>query len=157
MKSVRAVLKVRPPRRAFNPTTRLVSTISSSSTPRLSRTRGRALNSSLAVEPSSGSSLLEQSIFNSPNAISNHPNRNSPHQGRSVNYYYLICLFEDPPELVTPLNRYKELIQTGVLRGDDHQTRIIQKLQDLHDRLANYDPPHIPDPSQSNSLVCISC
>jgi len=42
-----------------------------------------------------------------------------------------------------------------VLRGDDHQTRIIQKLQDLHDELVNYDPPVIPYPSSENSLVSL--
>ncbi|KAJ6538495.1 AFG1-like ATPase-domain-containing protein [Mycena vulgaris] len=45
-----------------------------------------------------------------------------------------------------PLTQYKKLVQTGALRGDDHQTRIIQKLQDLHDKLVGYDPPRIARP-----------
>jgi protein AFG1 len=40
-----------------------------------------------------------------------------------------------------------------VLQGDDHQTRIIQNLQDLHDKLVDYKPPKIPDISRSNSFV----
>jgi predicted ATPase len=59
-------------------------------------------------------------------------------------------------DLLTPLRQYQKLIDTGVLRGDDHQTRIIQKLQDLHDKLLHYDPPHIPRPSHNTSLVCTS-
>ncbi|KAJ7087415.1 AFG1-like ATPase-domain-containing protein [Mycena crocata] len=46
-----------------------------------------------------------------------------------------------------PLPRYRKLVESGALRGDNHQTRIIQKLQDLHDRLVGYDPPRIPKPN----------
>jgi len=52
----------------------------------------------------------------------------------------------------TPLIQYQGLVDSGALRGDDHQTRIIQKLQDLHDDLLNYTPPSIPDANISNSL-----
>ena len=54
---------------------------------------------------------------------------------------------------ITPLQRYYHLVESGTLRGDEHQTRIIQLLQDLHERLMTYDPPMIPHPSASNSLV----
>jgi protein AFG1 len=54
---------------------------------------------------------------------------------------------------VTPLLRYQELLETGALRGDDHQTRIIQKLQGLHDRLVAYTPPKVPDPPKPSGLV----
>ncbi|KAG6861556.1 hypothetical protein C0995_014852 [Termitomyces sp. Mi166 len=54
---------------------------------------------------------------------------------------------------VTPMGEYQKLIANGVLRGDEHQTRIIQKLQDLHDKLMDYNPPMIPELSQSNSLL----
>ena len=54
----------------------------------------------------------------------------------------------------TPLHEYQNLLESGVLRGDDHQTRIIQQLQDLHDKLVDYNPPKIPDIVRSNSLVC---
>lgn len=40
-----------------------------------------------------------------------------------------------------------------MLHGDDHQTRIIQKLQDLRDKLVDYKPPKIPDIPRSNTLV----
>ena len=50
----------------------------------------------------------------------------------------------------TPMQEYQKLVQAGALRSDDHQTRIIQKLQALHDALAVYDPP---SPSGGPSLV----
>lgn len=46
----------------------------------------------------------------------------------------------------TPMEEYKKLIDKGALRADDHQTRIIQKLQDLHDQLRDYVPPPLPPP-----------
>ncbi|KAK1231154.1 ATPase [Marasmius sp. AFHP31] len=45
---------------------------------------------------------------------------------------------------------YHNLINSGTLRGDQHQTRIIQKLQDLHDQLLDYTPPSIPEDSPSS-------
>lgn len=48
------------------------------------------------------------------------------------------------------MQEYKKLVQAGALRLDDHQTRIIQKLQALHDALAVYDPP---TPSGGSSLL----
>ncbi|KAF9448227.1 AFG1 family mitochondrial ATPase [Macrolepiota fuliginosa MF-IS2] len=56
-------------------------------------------------------------------------------------------------DVITPLLRYQELIDTGVLRGDTHQNRIIQKLQDLHDRLVDYAPPKVPDPPKPSGLL----
>lgn len=53
----------------------------------------------------------------------------------------------------TPLTQYQKLIDSGALQGDDHQTRIIQKLQDLHDQLVSYEPPQILESPNSNSLV----
>ncbi|KAJ7284068.1 AFG1-like ATPase [Mycena rebaudengoi] len=49
-----------------------------------------------------------------------------------------------------PLAQYRRLVRTGTLRGDDHQTRIIQKLQDLHDKLVDYHPPRIPAPGSTS-------
>ncbi|KAG5654596.1 hypothetical protein H0H81_011571 [Sphagnurus paluster] len=51
------------------------------------------------------------------------------------------------------MGEYQKLVGTGVLRGDDHQTRIIQKLQDLHNMLVDYNPTTIPNISPSNSLL----
>ncbi|KIK67775.1 hypothetical protein GYMLUDRAFT_36552 [Collybiopsis luxurians FD-317 M1] len=53
----------------------------------------------------------------------------------------------------TPLVQYHKLLEDGALRGDEHQTRIIQKLQDLHDRLLDYTPPPVPEDNSSNSLL----
>lgn len=54
---------------------------------------------------------------------------------------------------LTPLEQYKKLVDSGVLRADDHQTRIIQKLQRLHDDLATYEPPQIDTSSSSLSIL----
>ncbi|KAK0190562.1 AFG1-like ATPase-domain-containing protein [Armillaria mellea] len=56
----------------------------------------------------------------------------------------------DPPP---PLAQYRRLIDIGALRGDEHQTRIIQKLQDLHDELLHYTPPLLPDFPAFTSLL----
>lgn len=53
----------------------------------------------------------------------------------------------------SPLQQYYRLVESGTLRADEHQTRIIQRLQRLHDDLANYDPPLVATPSTSNSIV----
>lgn len=56
-------------------------------------------------------------------------------------------------EPVTLLSEYHKLLEAGILRGDAHQTRIIQKLQDLHSKLVDYNPPKVPDIKTSHSLV----
>ncbi|TFK64043.1 AFG1 family mitochondrial ATPase [Pluteus cervinus] len=112
-----------------------ISTISSVPTPQPQppRKSGRALNSSLAVE-STNRHNIEHTIFGSNPSTSPTP-------------------FPILEEHLTPLRRYQQLIDNGTLKGDEHQTRIIQKLQDLHDELISYNPPLIPDPAQSNSLL----
>ncbi|THH29654.1 hypothetical protein EUX98_g4532 [Antrodiella citrinella] len=57
-----------------------------------------------------------------------------------------------PEGALSPLQQYYKLVESGTLRADDHQTRIIQRLQRLHDDLANYEPPLVATPSSSNSL-----
>ncbi|KAI0797000.1 AFG1-like ATPase [Abortiporus biennis] len=53
-----------------------------------------------------------------------------------------------------PINQYHKLVEAGTLRADPHQTRIIEKLQRLHDDLLTYEPPKIPTaPPSSNSLI----
>ncbi|KAI0340917.1 AFG1-like ATPase [Trametopsis cervina] len=54
---------------------------------------------------------------------------------------------------LTPLEQYHRLVESGALRADDHQTRIIKGLQRLHDDLATYDPPPIPSSTPSLSLL----
>jgi protein AFG1 len=103
--------------------------------------RGSSPNSSLAVN-SSLNNNIENILSNGP---ANTPSSNSPEKRPS----------QDGTDHLTPLRQYQKLISSGVLRGDDHQTRIIQKLQDLHDELLNYDPPMIPYSSSENSLVSL--
>lgn len=50
------------------------------------------------------------------------------------------------------MQEYQKLVHAGALRSDDHQTRIIQKLQALHDALAVYDPT---PPSGVSSLFSL--
>ncbi|KAG7097311.1 hypothetical protein E1B28_004672 [Marasmius oreades] len=56
-------------------------------------------------------------------------------------------------DYLRPLQQYNFLINKGALRGDEHQTRIIQKLQHLHDQLLDYTPPSIPEASSSFSIL----
>ncbi|KAL0580056.1 ATPase [Marasmius crinis-equi] len=53
-------------------------------------------------------------------------------------------------QYLRPLQQYHNLVNSGTLRGDEHQTRIIQKLQNLHDQLLDYTPPPIPETSSSS-------
>ncbi|KAI0832653.1 AFG1-like ATPase [Trametes gibbosa] len=52
----------------------------------------------------------------------------------------------------SPLQQYYKLVESGTLRADDHQERIIGKLQRLHDDLLHYEPPNITHTPASNSL-----
>ncbi|KAH9833706.1 AFG1-like ATPase-domain-containing protein [Rhodofomes roseus] len=52
----------------------------------------------------------------------------------------------------SPLARYHKLVDSGVLRYDEHQERIIGKLQKLHDEVANYHPPPVPHEPPRPSL-----
>ncbi|GJE84236.1 AFG1-like ATPase [Phanerochaete sordida] len=54
---------------------------------------------------------------------------------------------------LTPLQQYQRLVDSSALRADDHQTRIIQKLQRLHDDLVTYEPPQIDTSSSSLSIL----
>ena len=60
---------------------------------------------------------------------------------------------KDPLPSITPIEQYHRLLESGVLRGDGHQTRIIRKLQDLHDKLLHYTPPPISSPAPLTSFV----
>ncbi|KAI0776227.1 AFG1-like ATPase [Trametes elegans] len=53
----------------------------------------------------------------------------------------------------SPLQRYYQLVESGTLRTDDHQQRIIEKLQRLHNDLLRYEPPNISHTPASNSLI----
>lgn len=47
---------------------------------------------------------------------------------------------------VTPTERYGELIDSGILRPDDHQRTLIKVLQTMHDELKFYKQRPVPDP-----------
>ncbi|KAG8935768.1 hypothetical protein FRC00_010442 [Tulasnella sp. 408] len=51
------------------------------------------------------------------------------------------------PAYPTPDSRYHELVDSGLLRKDDHQDQIVNKLQGLHERIARYNPPPVPSPT----------
>ena len=53
----------------------------------------------------------------------------------------------------SPLSRYHKLVESGVLRYDQHQERIIGKLQKLHEEIAHYHPAPIPHEPPRTSLV----
>lgn len=48
----------------------------------------------------------------------------------------------------TPIERYDELVKSGVLRDDAHQRNIIKILQSLHDQLKTYKQADVPDPEE---------
>ncbi|KAH9948425.1 AFG1-like ATPase [Amylocystis lapponica] len=50
------------------------------------------------------------------------------------------------------MQQYSKLLDTGTLRPDDHQTRIIEKLQRLHDEIIAYEPPK-PHHAQHNPSI----
>ncbi|TIB38066.1 hypothetical protein E3P86_01865 [Wallemia ichthyophaga] len=50
---------------------------------------------------------------------------NTPHTASSTN---------------TPIEKYKDLVKTGVLNADSHQSRVIARLNDLHCELTTYNP-----------------
>ncbi|TFK94199.1 AFG1-like ATPase [Polyporus arcularius HHB13444] len=58
-----------------------------------------------------------------------------------------------PAPALSPLQQYYKLVESGALRPDDHQVRIIQKLQRLHDELLDYKPPIISHTPSSTSLL----
>ena len=129
-----------PPRRPHLPIRgrACISSISSPSSAHLCfKSRGSSSNSSLSVNSHNN---IENILSNGP---ANTPSNNSAEKNSFRTDH------------LTPLQQYQKLIDSGVLRGDDHQTRIIQKLQDLHDELLNYDPPMIPYSSSENSFVSL--
>ncbi|KAI0353065.1 AFG1-like ATPase [Trametes cingulata] len=58
---------------------------------------------------------------------------------------------QEPPQ--SPLQQYHRLVESGTLKADPHQERIIQKLQRLHNDLLHYEPPSISHTPSSNSLL----
>ncbi|KZV76058.1 AFG1-like ATPase [Peniophora sp. CONT] len=55
------------------------------------------------------------------------------------------------------MKEYRRLVDRGVLRPDDHQVNIVQKLQDLHDELVHYVPASSrKSPSSEGGLGLLS-
>ncbi|PPQ70446.1 hypothetical protein CVT26_013940 [Gymnopilus dilepis] len=119
---------------------RISSVASAHTRPPQQKPRGKAFNSSLAIDSGLHPNPAEQNFLASRSTNRN-PSNHDPNQDSLNN------------EILTPLTQYQKLIDSGALRGDEHQTRIIQKLQDLHDKLVDYSPPEIPDEASSNSLL----
>ncbi|TBU33108.1 AFG1-like ATPase [Dichomitus squalens] len=73
-------------------------------------------------------------------------------QVSSIEFLHETLLIPPPAPAQSPLEQYRRLVDSGTLRPDDHQTRIIEKLQRLHDDLLRYKPPHISHSPPSPSL-----
>ncbi|OJA19365.1 hypothetical protein AZE42_00423 [Rhizopogon vesiculosus] len=56
-------------------------------------------------------------------------------------------------QLTSPKKQYEKLVQSGVLRGDNHQVRIVGKLQRFWEQLLKYNPPPVLDVETSSSLI----
>ncbi|KAH8096695.1 AFG1-like ATPase [Cristinia sonorae] len=112
----------------------------------------KRLNSSLAVElGSSAHHEASDAILHGKQATRSP----APEPGTSLHRRspLLSPLTNDIAVAVSsPLQQYYKLVESGTLRADDHQTRIIQRLQRLHDDLTHYDPPLVPTPSSSSSI-----
>ncbi|CAG8461031.1 6430_t:CDS:2 [Diversispora eburnea] len=52
-----------------------------------------------------------------------------------------------------PISRYNSLVESGIIREDSFQYSIVNLLQDLHDRLENYDPPLITTELKDNGSI----
>jgi len=122
------------------------------------KAQGRTAYSSLSVASKTNPGSAEQAIFRDRSKgtiyLNHKVNQDFNRDGTSL---WAMGLFFWPhlsrSDSITPLRHYQNLIDKGVLRGDNRQTCIIQILQDLHDKLVHYKPPEIPSTSESNSLV----
>jgi protein AFG1 len=99
--------------------------------------------------PSSGHGHGHGKAFNSSLAVESIA-RSDPAEFATINQFEPSQMF---PESISPIKQHEKLVQSGVLRSDDHQIRIIGKLQRFWEQVLKYDPPPIPDAKTSNSLV----
>ncbi|KAF5393174.1 hypothetical protein D9757_001293 [Collybiopsis confluens] len=97
----------------------------------------RTYNSSLSTSTTTVSVATDNNIVNGP---------------QPTQLFRKSTSTTNPNGLKTPTAQYYKLLEDGALRGDEHQTRIIEKLQHLHDNLVNYTPPPIPEENSSDSL-----
>lgn len=131
------------------------SIVTSNTPPRSLEGRGKAANSSLATEASTSNAPPPHiPISNEARAMTS--GRHLGQRGAQPTSFHSFCgSLITILDTNTPLRQYHNLVETGALRGDEHQTRIIQGLQKLHDQLEDYVPPPIPEASTSNSLVSL--
>lgn len=115
----------------------------------------RVLTTSIPVaspsssSPSSGHGHGHGKAFNSSLAVESIA-RSDPAEFATINQFEPSQMF---PESISPIKQHEKLVQSGVLRSDDHQIRIIGKLQRFWEQVLKYDPPPIPDAKTSDSLV----
>lgn len=115
----------------------------------------RALTTSIPVAspssslPSSGHGHGHGKAFNSSLAVESIA-RSDPAEFATINQFETSQMF---PEPISPIKQHEKLVQSGVLRSDDHQIRIVGKLQRFWEQVLKYNPPPIPDARTSDSLV----
>lgn len=110
----------------------------------------RVLSTSVASSSSSPPSPhAHRKAFNSSLAVDSTVVRNLPEFAAADQ----LEISRTHREFITPKKQYEKLVQSGVLRGDDHQVRIVGKLQHFWEQLLKYDPPPIPEVKTSSSLV----
>lgn len=115
----------------------------------------RVLTTSIPVaspsssSPSSGHGHGHGKAFNSSLAVESIAH-NDPAEFATINQFETSQMFLEP---ISPIKQHEKLVQSGVLRSDDHQVRIIGKLQRFWEQVLKYDPPPIPEAKTSDSLM----
>lgn len=99
--------------------------------------------------PSSGHGHGQGKAFNSSLAVESIA-RTDPAEFATINQFEISQMFPKP---ISPIKQHEKLVQSGVLRSDDHQIRIIGKLQRFWEQVLQYDPPPIPEVKTSDSLI----
>jgi predicted ATPase len=56
---------------------------------------------------------------------------------------------------ISPIKRYDELVERGLLREDSHQRQVVQRLEDLHEKLKTYEQEVHPEPETKKAVVSI--
>ncbi|KAJ8597375.1 AFG1-like ATPase [Rhizopogon salebrosus TDB-379] len=116
-------------RRVLSTSGPVASSSASSSPSAHAHAHGKAFNSSLAVDSTAVSKLPEFAAVN---------------QSETSRTHYAPT---------SPKKQYEKLVQSGVIQGDDHQVRIVGKLQRFWEQLLQYDPPSISEVNTSSSLM----
>jgi hypothetical protein len=68
----------------------------------------------------------------------------APRDKGELNYDYYTPMSQCQIEKESPLQQYQSMVDQGTLRKDDHQTRIIGKLEHLYEQVLSYTPPPLP-------------